>query len=114
MVVQLNRAAQQVRAADRFAREILAFLKSSCAARSRQLTHRPLGCPSEYHLTSNMHVITMYLRSSALHSRGKPCPPLSKLAWSRSATPKGSAYPNLFLTNSTCPPMLNSKCKTTT
>ncbi len=30
-------------AADRFAREIVAFLKSPCAARSRQLNTRPLG-----------------------------------------------------------------------
>ena len=32
-----------MRAADRFAREIIGFLKSFCAARSRRLTHRPFG-----------------------------------------------------------------------
>jgi hypothetical protein len=32
---------------DRFAREIVAFLKSSCAARSRRLNARPLG--GNYH-----------------------------------------------------------------
>jgi len=38
-----------VRAADRFAREILAFLKSFYAARSRRLTHKPLGASHQCH-----------------------------------------------------------------
>jgi len=37
------RAAQHGIAVDRFAREIVGFLKSSCAARSRQLNAKPFG-----------------------------------------------------------------------
>jgi hypothetical protein len=37
------RAAQPGVAVDRFARKILAFLNSYCAARSRQLNANPLG-----------------------------------------------------------------------
>jgi hypothetical protein len=39
--------AEHAVAADRFAREILAFLKSSCAARLRQLNGNPLGRNSQ-------------------------------------------------------------------
>jgi len=40
-------AAQPGIAADRFAREIVRFLKSFCAAHSQQLNANPLGCSSE-------------------------------------------------------------------
>jgi len=38
-----RRAAQHGIAVDRFAREIVRFLNSPCAARSRQLNAKPLG-----------------------------------------------------------------------
>ena len=44
----LDRVAEHAYAADRFAREILAFLVSSCAARSRQLNAKPLGGNQPY------------------------------------------------------------------
>ncbi len=44
MTVRASRAAQPAIPADRFAREIVRFLVSACAARSRQLNGNPLAC----------------------------------------------------------------------
>ena len=51
-------AAQPGIAADRFAREIGAFLKSFCAARSRQLNAKPLG----HFSTSRLHHLATCLK----------------------------------------------------
>jgi hypothetical protein len=67
-------AAQRIAvAADRFAREILAFLKSSCAARLRQLNGNPLGCvfkpvPAR---TPDTTFPTSYPSRISSHSRSK-------------------------------------------
>jgi hypothetical protein len=45
---------------DRFAREIVRFLKSLCAARSRQLNAKPLGgISTERDLTHEMQLMVM-------------------------------------------------------
>ncbi len=84
--MRLRSATQHVRAADRFARKIGGFLKSSHSARSRRLTHRPFGGGHQRHIlmyaTMSSELPFAALQQQArssydrLQATGRHCPPV--------------------------------------